>query len=52
MITVVEFTAKQADFQSHFSMSKISQICLFFSLKNIKLGEELLLVTLFDYFQF
>ena len=40
-------------FQSHFSMSKISRICpTFFSLKNIKLGEELLLTTLFDYFHF
>ena len=29
-------------------MSKISRICLFFDLKNIKLGEELLLVTLFE----
>ena len=39
-------------FQSNFSMSKISQTCLFFSLKNIELAEERFLVTLFDYFHF
>ena len=30
----------------------INQSIWFFSLKNIKLGEELLFVTLFDYFHF
>ena len=39
-------------FQSHFTV-KIRQMCLIlFLLKNIKLGEELLLATLFDYFHF
>ena len=39
---------------ANFSMSKISLIRLIFSLKNIKLklGEELLLMTLFDCFHF
>ena len=36
-------------FQSHFSRSKISQICpIFFSSKNIKLGDQLLLMKFFE----
>ena len=42
-----------SDFQSHFSMSKIGGIFLnFFSLKNIKKEDQLLLLTYFDNFDF
>ena len=41
------------DFQIHFSMSKIGGILLiFFSLKNIKKGDQLLLLTYLDNFDF
>ena len=44
---------QNSDFQSHFSMSKIDRILLnFFSLKNIKKGEQLLLLSYFDNFDF
>jgi hypothetical protein len=35
-------------FQGHFSGSKISRICPFFSLKNIKLREQFLLMEFFE----
>ena len=42
---------QNSDFQSHFSMSKIVRIFLiFFSLKNIDLGQQLLSKTFFDKF--
>ena len=39
--------------QSNFSVSKISRIfAIFFSLKNAKMGDKLLLITNFDNFDF
>ena len=45
--------SQNSDFQSQFSMSKIIRILpIFFSLKNIKSGAQLILMTLFVYCHF
>ena len=53
LLVVFRIEQHNFDYQNHFSTSKIGLIFLIFlSMKNIKKGDQLLLLTYFDNFDF